>query len=67
MTNDDKALEAEFLSLMEEANLDAEEGSREEDDKEKRRAQQFHFHGQLNFEYKGELPRDTHKQPHNNN
>lgn len=56
MTDDYKALEDEFLALMEEANRDSEEASREEDCKEKRMAELFRSQAQRIFEYKGAFP-----------
>lgn len=59
MSSDNNTLEAEYLALIEEANRDSEEASREEDCKAKRRAHLFHFHGQLICDFKCELPKDN--------
>lgn len=59
MSSDQKTLEAEYLALIEEANRDSEEASREEDGRVKRRAELFHFHEQRIFDFKCELPKDN--------
>lgn len=59
MSSDQRTLAAEYLALIEEANRDSEEASREQDGRAKRRAELFHFHEQRICEYKGELPKDN--------